>query len=91
MLAADVASTVVEQMLLFFGVLLGPSCLVGMVIYALAKKGRKVLIARRQRYFLRSLPCRQCQYLSDCEWLPCAVHPSHALTEAALNCPDFTK
>lgn len=91
MLAIDVASDFVEQALLLFGVLLGPSLFIGMTGYHLLHKGQKLLANRRHRLFLRSLPCIQCQYLSDSEWLPCAVQPSYALTDAAKNCLDFAR
>jgi hypothetical protein len=38
---------------------------------------------------LTKLPCRNCQYFTNNHFLKCAVRPSTALTEEAMNCPDY--
>lgn len=38
---------------------------------------------------LHQIPCAGCVYFSEDYALKCAVRPSDALSEAAINCPDF--
>lgn len=35
------------------------------------------------------IPCRRCRYFSLNPYLCCAIHPSLALTEQAIDCPDY--
>jgi hypothetical protein len=35
------------------------------------------------------IPCRNCRFLSSSSYLKCAVHPTTALTEEAIACPDY--
>jgi hypothetical protein len=35
------------------------------------------------------IPCRNCRFLSNSSYLKCAVHPTSALTEEAIACPDY--
>ncbi len=35
------------------------------------------------------IPCRNCRFLSKSSYLKCAVHPTTALTEEAIDCPDY--
>lgn len=44
-------------------------------------------IARSRR--LHQIPCAGCRFFTDDHRLKCTVHPSLALTEGAINCPDF--
>lgn len=37
----------------------------------------------------KQVPCRNCRFFSNNYHLKCAVHPSTALTEQALNCSDY--
>lgn len=37
----------------------------------------------------KQVPCRNCQYFKDSNYLNCAVHPSIVLTKEALNCSDY--
>lgn len=36
------------------------------------------------------LPCFSCHFFKNNPYLKCAVHPSTVLTQAALNCLDYT-
>lgn len=36
-----------------------------------------------------TLPCRNCHFFTNNHHLRCTVHPSAALTEQALDCPDY--
>lgn len=35
------------------------------------------------------IPCRNCRFLSNSSYLKCAVHPTTALTEEAIDCSDY--
>lgn len=35
------------------------------------------------------IPCSSCQYFNQNFYLKCAVNPSKALSEEAINCPDY--
>jgi hypothetical protein len=57
----------------------------GIFVYALFKK-------RKQRIFFDVTPpnpCDRCRYLSCNSYLKCALHPSVALTERAIDCKDY--
>ncbi|NET38874.1 MAG: hypothetical protein F6K19_43980 [Cyanothece sp. SIO1E1] len=38
---------------------------------------------------MHQIPCSNCQFFTGDYHLKCAVHPSKALSEAAINCPDY--
>ncbi len=38
---------------------------------------------------LHQVPCKNCQFFKNNPYLPCAVHPSTALTPQAIHCSDF--
>lgn len=38
---------------------------------------------------LHQIPCAQCQFFTRDYHLKCTVHPSLALTEEAIDCPDY--
>ena len=38
---------------------------------------------------LDEVPCKKCRFFSGNHYLKCAVHPSNALTEKAINCSDY--
>jgi hypothetical protein len=38
---------------------------------------------------LHQIPCSNCQFFTNSYYLKCPVHPSKALTEEAINCPDY--
>jgi hypothetical protein len=40
---------------------------------------------------LHRIPCDRCYYFTGHDQLKCAVHPCTALTESAMNCPDFVR
>jgi hypothetical protein len=43
----------------------------------------------RQVRRMHSIPCTQCRYFTGDTLLKCAVHPTTALTEEAIDCPEF--
>jgi len=38
---------------------------------------------------MHQIPCANCQFFTQSYYLKCPVHPSKALSEAAINCPDY--
>ncbi|MBW4624793.1 MAG: hypothetical protein KME49_04585 [Brasilonema octagenarum HA4186-MV1] len=36
------------------------------------------------------VPCKKCQYFKNNPYLKCAIHPTTALTEEAINCSDYS-
>lgn len=38
---------------------------------------------------LHKIPCADCRFFTCDYHLKCAVHPAKALSEDAINCPDF--
>ena len=41
------------------------------------------------KYFSK-VPCKNCRFFTNNPYLKCAVHPSTALTDQALNCSDYS-
>lgn len=39
---------------------------------------------------LSQVPCKKCQYFKNNPYLKCAIHPTTALTEEAINCSDYS-
>ena len=39
---------------------------------------------------LAQVPCKKCQYFKNNPYLKCAIHPTTALTEEAINCSDYS-
>ncbi|MBW4515714.1 MAG: hypothetical protein KME11_10860 [Timaviella obliquedivisa GSE-PSE-MK23-08B] len=37
----------------------------------------------------QAIPCGKCRYFSSNSYVPCAVHPSKALTVEAVDCADY--
>jgi hypothetical protein len=38
---------------------------------------------------MHEIPCANCRFFTNDYHLKCPVHPSEALSEAAIGCPDF--
>jgi hypothetical protein len=38
---------------------------------------------------MHRIPCAGCQFFTNDHRLKCPVHPTKALSEAAINCPDY--
>jgi len=71
---------------------LGPICfvlawgillLLGLNLWSFTRDG----IARARQ--MHRIPCADCQYFTNNPLLKCPIHPSDALSEAAIDCPDF--
>ncbi|MEM9087518.1 MAG: hypothetical protein AAGC93_02125 [Cyanobacteria bacterium P01_F01_bin.53] len=87
MLAKEIVSTA----LLLFGIVIGPALfLLTIIVYGVTRVSAWVREYREQRY-LRSLPCGQCRYFANDEFLPCAVNPLQVLTDESRHCDDFAR
>ncbi|WP_404789921.1 hypothetical protein [Altericista sp. CCNU0014] len=38
---------------------------------------------------LHQIPCANCRFCTNSSFLKCTIHPQSALTEQAIQCPDF--
>ncbi|MFM7428157.1 MAG: hypothetical protein ACKO7W_24700 [Elainella sp.] len=38
---------------------------------------------------MHRIPCANCQFFTNTHYLKCPVHPSTALSQEAINCPDY--
>lgn len=38
---------------------------------------------------MHQIPCASCTYFTNSPFLKCPLHPSEALSEAAISCPDY--
>lgn len=38
---------------------------------------------------MHQIPCADCQYFTNSHFLKCPLHPTSALSEAAINCQDY--
>jgi hypothetical protein len=61
----------------------GLVAMVGRSLWVLARDGSA------QVQHLHQIPCANCTYFTGDYRLKCPVHPSHALSETAINCRDF--
>jgi hypothetical protein len=55
-------------------------------IYVYIFKGLQYSLSREPR---TKFSCNQCQYVSNNNYLRCALHPSTVFTEQAANCKDY--
>ncbi|NEQ98281.1 MAG: hypothetical protein F6K30_16435 [Cyanothece sp. SIO2G6] len=82
-------SSLVSDILLLIGVLVGPICLLASIIWLTQKVIRLGIKWFSHLYRLRTTPCGRCVYYTGCEELACAVNPCDVLTKAARDCKDF--
>ncbi|WP_348251226.1 hypothetical protein [Leptolyngbya subtilissima] len=38
---------------------------------------------------MHKIPCAECRYFTNDHRLKCPIHPKIALSESAIDCPDF--
>ena len=57
--------------------------LVGWSLWAALRDG----VQNAQR--MHQIPCANCEFFTGDYHLKCTVHPSRALSEAAIHCPDY--
>lgn len=51
----------------------------------------KTKVRKLSPFSLFKSRCRKCQFFDDNNYLSCALHPSIALTNEAVNCPDYER
>jgi hypothetical protein len=69
-----------------------PICFVAawlLVILAVWSSFKAVQSITSQFIRMHTIPCSSCQFLTGNSCLKCTVHPSIALTEAAIDCSDY--
>ncbi|MEO0408679.1 MAG: hypothetical protein AAF289_15140, partial [Cyanobacteria bacterium P01_A01_bin.135] len=67
----------------------GVMVVTGLLVFlgrSLLKSPRKAARTQRRR---PPLPCQTCRFKGDSVHLRCAVHPYRAMTNEALDCPDY--
>jgi hypothetical protein len=60
--------------------------IVALVVLSVWNAFRDTALKARQ---LHRIPCSNCRFFTTSYHLKCTVHPSNALTEDAINCPDY--
>jgi hypothetical protein len=60
--------------------------LIGLAIWSSL---RGIQLAADRATQMHKVPCANCQFFTGKSCLKCTVHPTIALTEAAIDCPDY--
>lgn len=60
--------------------------MVGLTVWSSVRAVRAVAT---QAFKMHQIPCASCHFLTGVACLKCTIHPTIALTEAAINCPDY--
>nr|WP_199290251.1 hypothetical protein [Leptolyngbya sp. FACHB-36] len=60
--------------------------IIALVTWSLWTATRDTVTRTRE---MHRIPCANCQFFTSDYHLKCTVHPSDALTEDAINCPDY--
>jgi hypothetical protein len=60
--------------------------MVGLVIWSLWSNLRNGVEQVKQ---MHQIPCANCQFFTHSYHLKCPVHPTEALSDDAINCPDY--
>ncbi len=61
----------------------------GFLALAVVQIGRMLTEGTANARRMHQIPCSKCQYFSGDYTLKCALHPSRAGSEAAIDCGDF--
>jgi hypothetical protein len=64
-------------------------CAWGFIIFVGWTVWLMVREAANQASKMHQIPCSNCKFFTNDYTLKCTVHPSIALTEAAIHCPDY--
>ena len=81
-----ITSEIFIQPFLRVGQLLAPWVVIGLIGYRLWLILKDTVTYTIQ---LQAIPCSRCQFFTNNHQLKCTVHPEIAMSEAAINCPDF--
>jgi hypothetical protein len=60
-----------------------------LLIFRYSRFGKMMAERTLTAGIFHKIPCRRCRYFSHNPYLSCAIHPSLALTEQAIDCPDY--
>ncbi len=60
--------------------------LVGAVVWSLVSALQTAIHTAK---LMHSIPCANCQFFTNTHYLKCPVHPSKALSQEAIDCPDY--
>lgn len=58
----------------------------GLAVWNVVVTTREAIARARQ---MHQIPCADCRYFTNTHFLKCPIHPKEALSEAAINCPDY--
>lgn len=58
----------------------------GIAVWNIAATVREGFTQARQ---MHQIPCANCTYFTNSHFLKCPIHPTRALSEDAINCPDY--
>lgn len=58
----------------------------GMAIWNIVATVRDGVAQAKQ---MHQIPCANCTYFTNSHFLKCPIHPTLALSEEAINCPDY--
>ncbi len=76
------------QPVLKIGQLLAPWTVLGLLGYTVWLIIRDTI---RYSVGLHKIPCSRCQFFTGNYRLKCTLHPKTAMSESAINCPDFCR
>ncbi|MEM0980201.1 MAG: hypothetical protein AAGH78_07985 [Cyanobacteria bacterium P01_H01_bin.58] len=91
-MALRLLQVAVDQILRLIQPILVPVCfvlawtVVGLSLWSIWSALRDSVLRARQ---MHRIPCSQCRYFSGNYALKCPVRPCEALSEAAIDCPDY--
>lgn len=60
--------------------------LVGLMSWSIWTAIRDAVSTAKQ---MHEIPCANCQFFTNTHYLKCPVHPKIALSNEAINCPDY--
>ncbi|RCJ23176.1 hypothetical protein A6S26_01055 [Nostoc sp. ATCC 43529] len=67
--------------------------IIGWVVFLLVLQKIRSFLDRKMVFPTNSLhkvPCKNCRFYSNNNYIKCAVKPSIVLTEEAMNCPEYS-
>lgn len=59
----------------------------GMAVWSIMAAARQGVAIARQ---MHQIPCAECRYFTNSAFLKCPIHPTAALSEQAIDCPDYS-
>lgn len=59
----------------------------GLAVWSIMAAARQGVAIARQ---MHQIPCAECRYFTNSAFLKCPIHPAEALSEHAIDCPDYS-